>query len=265
MNSTRIVFDLKRLALPVKKKLEGDKVTLKNKLKNGTMIAALSFGITFMPAAPGTTALADTHSDSAAQELVDALNVMKLDHIEYLYAYLQSIELSDNEYSQIVDNTERGNQIIRNTSSIDNLPDSAKLELLRIFMDNIKLLQLDAVIVDDSGNEMNILNYQPGTTGVKIQLKDKAGSLLATLDPTREDLSSDVLLSKINALLEAVEALREMSESGVFVPMPKAELPDTATGLPDMIALGGLLIVLGGTALIPAVIIMRRSKKPAEV
>lgn len=224
------------------KELEGDKVILKNKLKNGLKITALSLGITFISAGPMTTALADTQTVTPAQQLVDALNVMKLDHVDYLYAYLQSIELSENEYGQIKDNTARANQIIRNTSSIDSLPNSAKLELLRIFMNNIKLLQLDAKMVDDFGHKINILNYEPGTTGVKIQLLDRDGNLLAIMDPTREDLAPEVLLSKINALLEAVEALREMSETGVFVPMPAAELPNTATGLPNMIMLGGLLI-----------------------
>lgn len=249
---------------PSKKGLEGDKVLLKNKVKNGLRITALSVGITVASAWPMTTAMADTHADTPAQQLVDALNVMKLDHVDYLYAYLQSIELSENEYSQIKDNTGRANQIIRNTSSIDNLPNSAKLELLRIFMDNIKLLQLDARMVNDFGNEINILNYEPGTTGVKIQLLDRDGNLLAIMDPTREDLSPEVLLGKINALLEAVDALREMGETGVFVPMPAAELPNTATGLPNMIMLGGLLIAIGGTALIPAAAVSRKSKKPAE-
>ncbi|EWG10024.1 hypothetical protein PBF_16634 [Cytobacillus firmus DS1] len=244
--------------------MEGDKVLLKNKLKKGLRITALSLGITAVSAWPMTTAMADSSADTPAQQLVDSLNVMKLDHVDYLYAYLQSVELSENEYSQIKDNTGRANQIIRNTSSIDSLPNSAKLELLRIFMDNIKLLQLDARMVDDFGNEINILNYEPGTTGVKIQLLDRDGNLLAIMDPTREDLSPEVLLGKINALLEAVEALREMSETGVFVPMPAAELPNTATALPNMIMLGGLLIAIGGTALIPAVAVSRKSKKPAE-
>ncbi|GAA2717096.1 hypothetical protein GCM10009865_50540 [Aeromicrobium ponti] len=245
-------------------KMEGDNVTLKSKLKNGTKIAALSLGITFLAAAPGTTAMAASGSDSAAQELVDALNVLKLDQVDYLYAYLQSIELSDKEVKQIKKNTKRANQIIRNTENIDALPNSAKVELLRLFMDNIKLLQLQAKIVDDSGNEINLVNYEPGTTGVKIQLLDKAGNLLATLDPTKADLNPQVLISKINALLAAVEALAELSDSGVFVPMPSAELPNTATELPTMIAIGGLLIVLGGAGLVPAVVYSRRENKAAE-
>ncbi|CAM3776333.1 cell wall anchor protein [Cytobacillus oceanisediminis] len=244
--------------------MEGDNVTLKSKLKNGTKIAALSLGITFLAAAPGTTAMAASGSDSAAQELVDALNVLKLDQVDYLYAYLQSIELSDKEVKQIKKNTKRANQIIRNTENIDALPNSAKVELLRLFMDNIKLLQLQAKIVDDSGNEINLVNYEPGTTGVKIQLLDKAGNLLATLDPTKADLNPQVLISKINALLAAVEALAELSDSGVFVPMPSAELPNTATELPTMIAIGGLLIVLGGAGLVPAVVYSRRENKAAE-
>lgn len=243
--------------------LDGDEVILKNKLKNLIMITALSLGVTFTTASYGTMASADSGSDPA-QQLVDALHVLDLDHIDYLYAYLQTIDLSERESSQLAANTERSNQIIRNTDNLDELPKASKVELLRLFMENIKFLQLKAVAVDDYGRKINLVNYEPGTTGVKIQLKDRSGNLLATLDPTREDLAADVLLSKINALLDAVEALEEISASGTFVPMPSAKLPDTATELPAMIAMGGLLIIMGGAALVPAVVISRKSKKTAE-
>ncbi|PLT31107.1 cell wall anchor protein [Peribacillus deserti] len=236
-------------------------MTLQSKLKKGTLIAAMSLGITFMSTAPGTTALAA--SDNSAQQLVDSLNVLKLDHVDYLYAYLQSVNLSGKEYSQIVKNTNRANQIIRNTNDVENLPNSAKVELLRIMMENVKLLQLKAVAIDDKGKPVDLINYRPGTTGLKIQLTDLNGKLLATFDPTLADLNAQALLAKINALQEAVKAVKKMSESGKFVAMPSASLPNTATELPTMIALGGLLVVLGGAALVPAVIYTRKTKQPA--
>lgn len=227
-------------------------------------IAALSLGITVLSVAPATSAFAETTPEAASQQLVDSLNTLNTNHVEYLYAYLQSVNLSDREYNSIVNNTERANQIIRNTSNLDELPNSTKVELLRIFMENLRLMQLKATAIDDSGNRVNIIQYEPGTTGLKIQLKDLKGNLLATIDPTLADLDPQVLLSKINALSGAVDALKIMSETGKFVPMRMAALPNTATDLPAMIALGGLLILMGSAAIVPAVIVSRRFKEPTE-
>jgi hypothetical protein len=234
---------------------------MKNRFMKLLSTAAICLGITVFSVAP---AFADTTPEAASEQLVDSLNTLNLDHVEYLYAYLQSVNLSDKEYNRIADNTERANQIINNTNNVENLPNPTKVEFLRMFMENLRLMQLKATPIDDYGKKVNLLKYEPGTTGLKIQLKDLKGNILATLDPTLDDLSPDAMSDKINALMAAVDALKIMSDTGTFIPMQSAALPNTATDLPVMMALGGLLILMGGAAIVPAVIVSRKSNKVKE-
>ncbi|WP_409302857.1 cell wall anchor protein [Peribacillus sp. SCS-155] len=235
---------------------------LKQSFKKGTAIIALSTGLSLFALSPSTPAFAA--QTSPAQQLVDSLEALNLDHVDYLYSYLQSIDLSKKELTQINQNTQRANQIIKKTNNVEDLTTAQKAEIVRLFMDNVKLAHLDVTFVDDQGRALSIADlkdYEPGTTGLQLQIKDLNGNLLATLDPTLEDLSSVAILAKINAFKKGVDAKEQLEAEGKFVPMPSATLPKTATDNPTYIAIGGMLILLGTAGLMPAI---ARSRKSLE-
>lgn len=233
---------------------------LTNSVKKGSIVATVALGLTvFSPVTANVTyAETSTNAEVASQQLVDALQALNIGEIDYLYAHIQSISLSDAELNQINGNTERAKQILSGVS-VDNMENAQQAEILRLFNENLELLQLQAVIVDNDGNKINPLEYEPGTTGLKIQLSDLDGNVLATANPTLDYLNPEVLTSKVNALDSAVEAKVTLEEGDEFVPMPSAELPNTATDYPDYILLGSLLILLGGAALVPAGRMVRRT------
>ncbi len=238
-------------------------MNLKSTVKNGSLIAALGLGLSAFAAVPANTAEAAGNSNPQAQKLVDSLEALNIDQVDYLYAYLQSIDLSDQEVKGILANTQQVRRILNGTNP-ENLSNAQKVEVSRLFLDSVRLAHLQASVVDDKGNPIDLLSYKPGTTGLKIQLKDLKGNVLATLNPTKADLQPQAIQAKLNALEAAIRAKEQLEKSGTFVPMPAGTLPNTATNNPNYIALGGLLMLMGGLAIIPAARLVRKSQVSVE-
>ena len=78
----------------------------KTTLKKGSVIAALSLSLSAFAAVPGNDVLAAGNNNPHAQKLVDSLKALNIAEVDYLYAYLQSVTLSDAEYKGILDNTQ---------------------------------------------------------------------------------------------------------------------------------------------------------------
>lgn len=55
-------------------------------IKKGSLVAVLSLGLT---AFATSAAHADTNGKEASQKLVNSLKTLNLDHVDYLYSYLQ--------------------------------------------------------------------------------------------------------------------------------------------------------------------------------
>jgi hypothetical protein len=239
-------------------------MSLKSTLKKATIISALSLGLSSFAVLPGNSASAAANTDPHAQKLVDSLKALNVDQVDYLYAYLQSVNLSDSEYNAILANTQSVRKILNGAANPENLDNAQKVEVLRLFLDSVKLAQLQASFVDAKGNAIDITNYKAGSSTLVIQLKDLKGNLLATIDPKKEDLQPSAIQAKINALQSAVQAKKQLEKSGNFVPMPTADLPNTSSNTIDYMALGGLLILLGGAAIIPATRYVRKSGAELE-
>lgn len=237
-------------------------MNVKALLKKGAIVAALSVGLSGFALLPGEASAAGK-ANPHAQRLVDSLQALNLDNVDYLYAYLQSVDLSKAEFDGINANTKRASDILKNKNP-ESLPNAQKVELARLFLDSVKLAHLQAAFVDDNGNPVDIFTYKPGTTGLVIQLKDMAGNLLATADPTLADLDPKVLLAKINALKSAVQAKEQLENGGKFVPMPEQKLPNTATNNYEYMLLGGLIMLLGAAAAVPAARYFRKTGNTIE-
>jgi LPXTG-motif cell wall-anchored protein len=236
---------------------------LKSIVKKGSLIAALGLGLSVSAVIPGNTAFAAENTNPAAQKLVDSLKALNIDQVDYLYAYLQSVNLSDQEFNSILSNTKQVSEILSGKNPTD-LPKAQKVEISRLFLDSVKLAHLQATIVDDNGNSIDLSNYKAGTSGLQIELKDLKGKILATIDPKKEDLNPKALQAKINSLTAAIQAKKQLEKTGKFVPMPTGTLPNTATNNVDYMAIGGLLIILGGLAIVPAARLVRKSEDLAE-
>ncbi|PQZ55474.1 cell wall anchor protein [Bacillus sp. MYb209] len=234
-------------------------MNFKDIMKKGSLVAALSLSLTAF-AAPA--AHADTNGKEASQKLVSALKTLNLDHVDYLYAYLQKTGLTDQEQAQINANAARVSEILSGAKDVMSLKNEQKVEMLRLFLDSVKLAHLQVSLVDESGKSLDLLNYTISKdNNLLIQLKDLDGKLLATINPTREMVQAANFKSMVNALKVAMEAKRELNATGHFVPMTNAELPNTASNEQTYMLIGGLIVLLGAAALVPAMRLARKTEQ----
>ncbi len=234
-----------------------------NVIKKGTAIAALGLSLAILNPVAGTEVKAASTNDTA-QKLVDSLKSLGLNQVDYLYTYLQSIDLTQSEYNNIVSNAEQAATILKSVSSPDQLSNADRTKVGRLFLDSAQNAHLQVAFVDKQGKPLDLANLSlENAKNLIIQLKDLKGNVLATIDPKKSDLDPAVLSSKLAALKTAVEAKKELEATKSFVPMPSSELPNTATELPLGIALGGVLILLGGIAFVPALRTVRRMESQA--
>jgi LPXTG-motif cell wall-anchored protein len=228
-------------------------------MKKGSLVAALSLGLTAF-AAPA--AHADTNGKESSQKLVNALKALNLDHVDYLYSYLQKTSLTDQEQAQINANAARVSEILSDAKDVMSLKNEQKVEMLRLFLDSAKLAHLQVSLVDESGKSLDLLNYTISKdNNLLIQLKDLDGKLLATINPTREMVKAANFKNLVNSLKVAMEAKRELNETGHFVPMTNAELPNTASNEQTYMLIGGLIVLLGAAALVTAVRLVRKTEQ----
>ncbi|QUG86545.1 LPXTG cell wall anchor domain-containing protein [Bacillus nitratireducens] len=232
-------------------------MNFKNVMKKGSLVAALSLSLTAF-AVPA--AHADTNGKEASQKLVNALKTLNLDHVDYLYSYLQKTSLADQEQAQINANAARVSEILSGTKDVMSLKNEQKVEVLRLFLESAKLAHLQVAIVDGKGKELDLLNYKLNSN-VLVQLKDLDGKLLATINPTQKMVQAANFKSMVNALKVAMEAKRELNATGKFVPMTNAELPNTASNEQTYMLIGGLIVLLGAAALVPAVRLARKTEQ----
>lgn len=141
-----------------------------------------------------------------------------------------------------------------------SLKNEQKVEVLRLFLGSAKLAHLQVAIVDGNGKELDLLNYKLNSN-VLVQLKDLDGKLLATINPTQEMVQAANFKNMVNALKVAMEAKRELNVTGKFVPMTNAELPNTASNEQTYMLIGGLIVLLGATALVSAVRLARKTEQ----
>lgn len=233
-----------------------------NAVKKGTIIAALGLSVSlFSPIASNEAAAA---KPTAAQDLVDALNALGLDHVDYLYAYLQSVDLTTEEYNSIVANAKEVSKMLSSVSSPEMLSNADRAKVGRLFLDSAQKAHLQVAFVDKDGKALDLSSLTlKNADSFFIQVKDLKGNLLASINPTYADFAPAALNTKLNALDNAVKAKKQLEKTGEFVPMPTSQLPNTASDLPLGIALGGLLVVLGGVAFVPAMRTVRRMENQA--
>lgn len=229
-------------------------MNFKGFMKKGSLVAALALGLTAF-AAPA--AHAETNGKEASQKLVNALKTLNLDHVDYLYSYLQKTSLTDQEQAQINANAAKVSEMLSGVNDVMDLTNAQKAEALRLFLESAKLAHLQVAIVDGKGNDLDLLNYQ-FKGNVLIQLKDLDGKLLATINPTRDMVKAANFQGLVNSLKVAMEAKRELNATGKFVPMTNAEMPNTASNEQTYMLIGGLIVLLGAVALVPAVRLARK-------
>ncbi|PFZ34341.1 cell wall anchor protein [Bacillus wiedmannii] len=229
-------------------------MNFKDIMKKGSLVATLGLGLTAF-AAPATHA--ETNGKEASQKLVNALKTLNPDHLDYLYAYLQKTSLTDQELAQINANAAKVSQILAGVNNVMDLTHAQKVEALRLFLESATLAHLQVAIVDDKGNALDLLTYK-FKGNVLIQLNGLDGKLLATINPTRDMVKVENFQKIVNSLKVAMEAKRELNATGKFVPMPNAEMPNTASHEQTYILIGGLIVLLGAAAVVPAVRLSRK-------
>lgn len=223
------------------------------------VMGIFALGLGLLAFNPSLEAEAAASSKESAQKLVDALEALNLDNVDYLYTYLQSVELTENEYKGIISNAEAASNVLGKVSSPEDLSNADRAKVGRLFLDSAQKAHLDVAFVDENGKAIDLKNLDlSNASSLKILIKDTKGNVLASIDPTLADFNPAALNAKLAALKTAVEAKVELDTVETFVPMPSSKLPNTASDLPLGIAVGGLLVVLGGLALVPSIRTVRR-------
>ncbi len=201
--------------------------------------------------APSTTAWAASSSGSssaqqAAVRLETALHSLQIPHVSLLFAYLESIQLSSQEVSQITQNAAQMQKIMGNVNNPNQLTLAQKEEALRLFISSVQLAHLQVATVLTNGQPINLLTYaaQPGNP-LLIELENEQGKLLATIHPQWYDVRPQYLNSFIHNVALATTSARILEQSKTFVPVPHGQLPVTATNTPLKIAVGMALILMG--------------------
>ena len=219
--------------------------------------AVMTAGVAMMAPA---TALAAENTQQAAVQLEDALRALPLNHVDFLYAYLQSVQFTQNEITQIDSNAKQIQQLFHGDTTAYQLTRTQKVEAVRLFLQSAQLAHLKTSFVDQNGQPINIIDYK-FNGHVYVQLKDEKGNLLATLDPKVSDVAPSVMAHYVHDVAVAVNAAEILGNSGKFVPMPHGKLPVTANNDPAGILVGSLLILLGGLSIIPIVMVARRQNR----
>ncbi|PHC35521.1 cell wall anchor protein [Bacillus toyonensis] len=231
-------------------------MNFKKVMKKGSLVAAMGIGLTMFSV---PLAHADTKKD-ASQQMVSALKNLHVDQVDYLYAYLQSINLTKQEQNQINANAEKVSRILTESREVTKLTSTQKVEVLRLFLDSAKLAHLQVDILDENGKALNLVDYNLNGD-VVIQLKDLNGKSLAKINPTQAMLTSGNFKNMVNSLKVAMDAKRELNKNGEFVPMASAQMPNTASNEQTYMLIGGLIALVGTLALIPAVHVVRKSEQ----
>ncbi|WP_462410874.1 cell wall anchor protein [Neobacillus sp. Marseille-QA0830] len=235
-----------------------------NIVKKGAIVAALGVSLSvFSPVALDQAKAAST--TEYAQELVTSLKALGVSQVDYLYAYLQSVDLTQQEFNDILKNSDAAAKLLKSaTASPDSLTDAQRTNLANLFLDSAQKAHLQVAFVDKSGKAFDLSSLSiDNAKNLVIQIKDLKGNVLATVDPKKSDFTAAAFDAKLDALKDAVKAKKELEKSGSFVPMPSSTLPKTASDLPLGMAVGGLLVVLGGLALVPAMRTVRRMENQA--
>ncbi|MCL5013425.1 MAG: hypothetical protein M1493_05480 [Firmicutes bacterium] len=218
------------------------------------LVLPLVAGITLL--VPSTATWAASSSSSSTQQaairLEDALHALQIPHVSLLFAYLESIQLSSQEVSQITQNAAQMQKIMGNINSPNQLTLAQKEEALRLFISSAALAHLQVATVLTNGQPVNLLTYvaQPGNP-LLIELEDEQGKLLATIHPQYYDVQPKYLNSFIHNVAVAATSARILEQSKTFVPVPHGQLPVTASNTPLKIAIGLGLILIGAMTFRP--------------
>ncbi|PFE92793.1 cell wall anchor protein [Bacillus thuringiensis] len=231
-------------------------MNFKRIMKKSSLVTIMGIGLTMFSV---PLAHADTSTD-ASQKMVSSLNALHLDQVDYLYAYLQSINLTEQEQNQINANAEKVSRILTEAKEVTSLTSAQKVEVLRLFLESAKLTHLQVDIVDEKGRSLSLVDYNLNGD-VVIHLKDLNGKLLAKINPTQEMLTPGNFNNMVNALKIAMDAKRELNKNGKFVPMASAQMPNTASNEQTYMLFGGLIALIGTLSLIQAVHVVRRSEQ----
>ncbi len=157
-----------------------------------------------------------------ALALEDALLTLNTNRIDLLYAYLQSVSLTQGEVNQIKVNARQMEQIVGNATGAASLTETQKLELIRLFASSIDQAHLRVAFVSLDGKPINIADYKLSVKNhMKVLLEDSRGRQLAAMRPHPGDLSSGVIVGYVRAVDIAVQAAYELERYHHFVPMPR--------------------------------------------
>jgi hypothetical protein len=222
-------------------------------------VLPLVAGITlFMPSAVSWAA-SSSSTQQAAIQLEDALHGLQIQHISLLFAYLESIQLTAQEVSQITANAAQMQKVMGNISNPNQLTLAQKEEALRLFINSAELAHLQVATVLTNGQPVNLLTYvaQPNNP-LLVELEDEQGKLLATIHPQYYDVQPQYLNQFIHNVALAATSARILEQSHQFVPVPQGQLPVTATNTPLKIAIGLGLILVGGLMFRPLYHVTRK-------
>lgn len=186
-----------------------------------------------------------TASASVIDDLTKALNDAGISDTGLIVEHLQKIQINSDTEAKIKANIDSVKTKLNGVTDISTVSNADVTAIANAMVDSAKLLQMDLKFVDKNNNPISLTNVI--ADGLKIQLTDSNGSLLATVDPKNGDLSN--IASVADSLKVAAEKAQAASSEN-FVAESGAKLPNTSTPYGNIAVVGALFLLVGAGSLV---------------
>ncbi len=186
-----------------------------------------------------------TASASTIDDLTKALNNAGISDTGLIVEHLQKVQINSTTEAKIKANIDMVQSKLNGVTDISTVSNADITAIANAIMDSAKLLEMDLKFVDNNNNKISLTNAI--TNGLKIQLTDANGNVLAIIDPKSEDLNNISLVA--DALKAAAEKAQMASTTG-FIAESGAKLPDTSTPYGNIAVVGALFLLVGVGSLV---------------
>lgn len=202
------------------------------KLKKSFLAAILSVMLLLGTAMTASAALVD--------DLTAALNAAGITQTGAIVDYLQKVNITQANADAVKANVTTVKNIIGSNTAASALTADQKTQIAALMTDSAKILQMKVQFVGTNGAAINLATYVSGS-GIKMQILNASGTVLATATPSSTNLQSLIPL----ATSLQVAADKATAYSATYAAQRGGLLPKTATSYGNFALLGVALILLG--------------------
>lgn len=186
-----------------------------------------------------------TASASVIDDLTKALNNAGISDTGLIVEHLQKVQISAETEAKIKANIDNVQSKLNGVTDISTVSNADVTAIANAMMDSAKLLEMDLKFVDKDNTEISLTNAI--TNGLKIQLTDSNGNVLAAIDPKSSDLNN---ISSVASALKVAAEKAQVASTTNFIAESGAKLPNTSTPYGNIAVVGALFLLIGTGSLV---------------